>query len=150
MPIWGQCNFVYIPRKDPPNSLIAGKYFLTMALMAQNWSLFIQVMTRDADFMCNFFTPSFNFLALSIMAMKAVVLGEFLVFPVIEGYWDTHIEVHNFWTGIFKCFRQNIRCDYEESQTQNHCQATMHSESSFWQHADHETQCNLSLRIDFQ
>ena len=72
--------------KTDKNHLSRGKYFFGMTLMAQNRSLFIEIMTGNADFVSNFFTPSLNFGALSIMTMKAVILGKFLMFPVLEGH----------------------------------------------------------------
>jgi hypothetical protein len=99
-----------------------------MALVAQNRSLVIEIMTGDADFMGSFFTPPLNFLALSIMTMKAVILGKFLMFPVLEGHINiSHFEVHYFRTGTFHCSRQNSRSYAEESQNQNHRQVTMHN-----------------------
>jgi hypothetical protein len=92
-----------------------------MTFVAQNWSLFIEIMTGDADFMGRFFTPPLNFLTLSIMAMKAVKLGKFLMFPVLKGHIDiAHFEVNDFRTGTSRCFSQNSRSDADKSQKQNH------------------------------
>jgi hypothetical protein len=81
-----------------------------MTTFAVYWALFVQIMTRDTEFVGCRLTPVVNLSVLFVMALPALVVYNFLVLMMGElNSFFPHLQLYNFRAVVLRLGSQNNR-----------------------------------------